>query len=129
MLKKSLFQPENLLVQCSNSGKVNTSILNIYYDEILKKNLSKIAFIHDIFAVKFQKDKFNQCFPKDSIRLQIPKKCTSTLQPLDIFVSRQWKNFAKRCYNRVALDELNYDLRSRNGIIKLQSLIYNQLTS
>jgi len=29
----------------------------------------------------------------------------------------------------VALDELNYDLRSRNGIIKLQSLIYNQLTS
>jgi hypothetical protein len=45
-VKRSLFQPENLLIQCSNSGKVNTSILNAYYDEILKKNLSKIAFIH-----------------------------------------------------------------------------------
>jgi hypothetical protein len=103
--------------------------LSVYYDEILKKNFSNIVFIHDTFAVEFQKDKFNQCFQKDSIRFQILEKCASTHQPLDIFVFRQWKNFAKRCYNRVALDELNYDLRSRNGIIKLQSLIYNQLTS
>lgn len=35
--------------------------------------------------------------------------------------------FAKTCYNRVALDELNYDLRSRNRIIKLQLLIYNKI--
>ena len=122
-LKKSLSQPENLLLQYSNSGKVITSILNVYSDEIFKKKFSKIAFIRDIFAVKSQNDKFNQCFQNDSIRLQIPQKCTSTYQPLDVFVFRQWKNFAKRCYNKVALDELNYDLRSRNGIIKLQSLI------
>jgi hypothetical protein len=128
-VKKGLFQPENLLVECSSSGKVTTSILNIYYEEILKKNFTKLALIHDTFAVKFQRDKFSECFQKDSMRLQIPQKCTSTHQPLDVFVFRQWKNFAKRCYNRVALDELNYDLRSRNGVIKLQSLIYNQLAS
>ena len=84
--KKSLFQPENLLVQCFNSGKVITSISIVYCDEILKKNVSKIAFIHDTVAVKFQNDKFNQCFQKDSLRLQIPQKCTSIHQPLDIFV-------------------------------------------
>ena len=129
-VKKSLFQPENLLVQCSNSGKVTIpSILSVYYNEIFKKNFSKIAFIHNTFAVKFQNDKFNQCFHKDSIRLQIPQKYTSTYQPLNVFVFRQWKNFAKRCYNRVALDELNYDLRSRNGIIKLQSLMLQPMCS
>ena len=95
----------------------------MYYDEIFKKNFSKIAFIHDTFAVKFQNDKFKQCFQKDSIRLQITQKCKSTYQSLDVFVFRQWKNFAKRCYNRVIFDDLNYDLRSRNGIIKLQSLM------
>ena len=94
-VEKSLFQPENLLVQCSNSGKVITSISSVYYDEIFKKSFSKIAFIHDTFAVKFQNDKFNQCFQKDSIKLQIPQKCTSTYQPLDVFVFRQWKNFAE----------------------------------
>ena len=62
--------------------------MNVYYDEILKKNFTKIAFIHDIFAVKFQKVKFSKCFQRDSIRLQIPQKCTSTHQPLDIFVFR-----------------------------------------
>ncbi|CAF4379836.1 unnamed protein product [Rotaria sp. Silwood2] len=30
---------------------------------------------------------------------------------------------------KLALGKLNYDLRLRNGIMKLQSLIYNQLTS
>ena len=119
-IKKKVFQLENLLVQCSNSGKVTISILSVYYDQILKKIFSQIAFIHDTFTVKFQNDKFNQSFQKDSIRLQIPQKCTLTYQPLDVFVFRQWKNFAKRCYNRVALDELNYSLRSRNGIIKVQ---------
>ena len=97
--------------------------MSLSYDEILKKNFSKIAFIQDTSAVKFQNDKFNQCFQKDSIRSQIPQKCTSTYQPLDVFIFGQWKNFAKRCYNRVVLDELNYDLRSSNGIIKLQSLM------
>ena len=93
----------------------------------MMRYLRKITFIHDAFAVKFQNDKFNQCFQKDSIRLQIPQKCTSTCKPFDVFVFRQWKNFEKRCYNRVALDELNYDLRSCNGIIKLQSLMLQSI--
>ena len=50
-VKISLFHPKNLLVKCSNSGKVITSILSVYSDEIFKKKFSKIAFIHDIFAV------------------------------------------------------------------------------
>ena len=125
-VEKSLFQPENLLVQCSNSGKVITSISSVYYDEIFKKNFSKIAFIHDTFAVKFQNDKFNQCFQKDSIKLQIPQKCPSTYQPSDVCLQTMEK-FCRDLTNRVALDELNYDLRSSNGIIKLQSLMLQSI--
>jgi hypothetical protein len=32
-------------------------------------------------------------------------------------------------YHRVCLDELDVDLRSRDAIIKLQSLVHNQLSS
>ena len=39
------------------------------------------------------------------------------------------KNLAKRLYNRVALDHLNVILHERNTIIKLVSLIHNQLSS
>lgn len=55
----------------SDSGKVTTSIWSIYYNELLKKKFSDIAFVHGIFAVKFQEEKFNKCFQKDSITFQI----------------------------------------------------------
>ena len=39
------------------------------------------------------------------------------------------KNLAKRLYNRVALDQLNVILHERNTLIKLVSLIHNQLSA
>ena len=60
-------------------------------------------------------------------RIQIPQHTTSDIQPLDKYYNRQMKNFLKRLYNRVALDQLDISLYERNNIIKLVSLLHNQL--
>jgi hypothetical protein len=61
--------------------------------------------------------------------LVIPPKITSLIQPADVFVFLQWKYFAKKMYNFVPLEEIDIDLRLRNYIIKMHSLIFNQLQS
>jgi len=58
----------------------------------------------------------------------IPKK-TGKIQPYLRIYCRIWKNFAKRFSDTVLLLESNINLHERNNIIiKLQSLIYNQLS-
>ena len=51
------------------------------------------------------------------------------IQPLDVYGFRIWKNFAKKFLDTVLLLENNINLHKRNNIIKLQSFIYNQLSS
>jgi len=59
----------------------------------------------------------------------IPKGTTGKIQPLDVYEFRIWKNFAKRFSDTVLLLESDINLHERNNIIKLQSLIHNQLSS
>ncbi len=61
--------------------------------------------------------------------LQIPPKTTADIQTCDKYFFRQWKYFYQRFFGHVAIDQLNIDLRLRNNILKLHSLIYNQLCS
>jgi hypothetical protein len=51
------------------------------------------------------------------------------VQPLDKYGFRLWKNFVRRFSDRVVLDGLDVDLYKRNNMIKLQSLVHNQLSS
>lgn len=60
---------------------------------------------------------------------KIPGGTTGKIQPLDVYGFRIWKNFVRHFSDTVIL--LNYDinLHLRNNIIKLQSLVHNQLSS
>ena len=69
------------------------------------------------------------CDGKEVFRLEIPKRTTSELQPLDCFYNRQMKIFIKKIYNRVALDQISIHLYERNNIIKLVSLMHDQLSA
>lgn len=57
----------------------------------------------------------------------IPPKTTDYLQPLDISLFRQWKAFVKRLTRQARLDGLLEQITSREGIINMQSLVFNQL--
>jgi hypothetical protein len=54
---------------------------------------------------------------------------TSLTQPHDRYFFPQYKNFAQRIQNRVNLDGIGVDLKHRNNIIDLHSLIHNQLSA
>ncbi|CAF4497539.1 unnamed protein product [Didymodactylos carnosus] len=71
----------------------------------------------------------NICCVKKVTRLQIPQNTTDELQPVDCYFNRQIKSFLKACYHRVALDELDIHLHERNNIIRLASLMHNQLSA
>jgi len=72
-----------------------------------------------------------ELFPDDKSCeiLKILPKTTSFIQQMDVYFFHQWKGFSKKVYNRVMLDGLEVNLKERNNIIKLHSLIHNQLSS
>jgi hypothetical protein len=119
---------KNLLILPSRSGMMQSDQIEIYKNEVLKKYINGNAIlIHDSWKGQTRDDLFNDL--PNVERMIIPAGCTDKIQPCDSIVFRQWKNFAKRCYLRVIIDNLNVDLKSRHGIITLQSLIFNQLCS
>lgn len=62
-------------------------------------------------------------------RLIIPPKTTPILQPLDVGFFRFCKMLAKRIANYLILEDLPINLRERNNIITMWSLIFNQFSS
>lgn len=59
----------------------------------------------------------------------IPKGTTGKIQPLDVFGFRVWKNYVRHFSDSVTLMNEDIELHKRNNIIKLQSLVHNQLSS
>ena len=132
IVKRNLFEPKNVVITCSSSGKLTSSLVKYWRDKVLVPSIGKKTLLlsdswsgqndesiyHDIKSIK-----------KEIRRIQIPPKTTSDIQPLDKYFKCQMKNLAKRLYNRVALDHLNVILHERNTLIKLVSLIHNQLSA
>lgn len=59
--------------------------------------------------------------------LRIPPRTTSILQPLDVQIFRQYKWFIKRIMEATAYEGISRNLTDRYGIMRMQSLIWNQL--
>lgn len=58
--------------------------------------------------------------------LRIPARTTRDLQPLDVQVFRQYKIFVKRVMEAASYEGILQELTDRYGIMRLQSVIYNQ---
>lgn len=59
----------------------------------------------------------------------IPVGTTGKIQPLDVYGFRVWKNFVRHFSDNAILMQYDINLHLRNNIIKLQSLVHNQLSS
>jgi len=60
---------------------------------------------------------------------KIPTGTTGKIQPLDVYGFRVWKNYVRHFSDNVILMNYDLNLHLRNNIIKLQSLVHNQLSS
>ncbi len=131
-VKKNLFKPANVVITCSSSGKLTTSLVSYWRDNCLLPSIGKkCLLLSDSWGGQRDEELYNKknCGGNDILRLEIPKNTTSDIQPLDSYVNRQIKNFIKKVYNRVALDEIDIEMYQRNNIIKLTSLVHNQLAA
>ena len=131
-VRKEIFSASNTVITCSTSGKLSKSLVEYWIREVLDKVVgSRFLLLVDQWSPQADINAYedNLTNGQSCKLLVIPKRTTSTKQPCDTYFFRQWKELTKRIYHRVSLDELDVDLRSRDSIIKLQSLVHNQLSS
>ncbi|CAF1552200.1 unnamed protein product, partial [Adineta ricciae] len=129
---KKIFSAPNIVTSCSKSGKLSASLIEYWIKEVLDKVVSnRFLLMVDQWSPQANITVYDNNLTKGQSckLLVIPRKTTSTKQPCDTYFFRQWKELTKRIYHRVSLDELDVDLRNRDAIIKLQSLVHNQLSS
>jgi hypothetical protein len=128
-IKQGLFKADNIVITCSKSGKLTTSLAQYWSDNILLPLVGdeKYLLLSDYWGEQRTKTLYEKM--KHLRRLEIPKKATSMIQPLDVGWNRQYKYFIRESYNHVRLYDLDCNLAQRNNIIKMNSLAYNQMTS
>ena len=127
-IKNNLFSASNVVVTCSSSGKLTTSLVEYRRDHILRVSVpSQFLLLSDYWTGQRNADIYSAV--KGRKRLDIPAHTTSRIQPLDVFFNRQWKVIARRVFGYVQLDNIAINLSERNNIIHLNSLIHNQLSS
>ena len=128
-IKAHLYKADHVVVTCSASGKLTTSLVEYWCDHVLLPSISlssRSVLLSDSWS--WQSDaKGIYKKTKGLYRLEIPSKTTPKIQSLDVFFNRQYKVIAHRVYDLVILDDINIHLTERNNVIRLHSLIHNQL--
>lgn len=128
-IKKNLFKADNVVLTCSKSGKLNRSLVEYWKDHVLLSvmNNGKYLLLSDSWGTQSVDEIYNDL--NNLKRLEIPKKTTAILQPLDVYFNRQYKKIIRTMYDHVRLYDYDVNLAQRNSIIKMNSLAYNQLSS
>ena len=128
-IKKNLFHAQNVVVTCSESGKLTSSLVTYWRDHCLIPNLSsKTLLLVDSFPSHANPDVYKRL--KDFSFRVIPPKTTSKIQPLDVYFNRQYKMILRRIFNHVRLDDIHINLAERNNLIKLNSCAFtNEIKS
>ena len=130
-IKAHLYKADNVVVTCSASGKLTTSPVEYWRDHVLLLFISlssrNLLLSDSLSGQSDAKGIYKKI--KGLYRLEIPPKTMPKTQPLDVFFNRQCKVTAHRVYDRVILDDINIHLAERNNVIRLHSLIHNQMSA
>lgn len=128
-IRSHLFKTSNVVITCSISGKLTTSLVEYWRDHVLLPSLGKhqkFLLISDCWGGQtYGKGLYDHI--RGRTRREIPKKTTDRIQPLDVFYNRQMKLIPRRSSDRVLLDEIDINMSERNNVIRLMSLTHNQL--
>lgn len=130
-VKQNLFKAENVYVMASKSGKLTKEHLETWAEDVYFPSTTITStLLLDSWRGHCQ-DTIYKVKPKHKklMLLQIPEGATGELQPLDVYGFRMWKNFVRTFSDMVILKNEDLNLHSRNNIIKMHSLVHNQLSS
>ncbi|XP_076634339.1 uncharacterized protein LOC143348226 [Colletes latitarsis] len=131
IVQKTLFKPTNVYVIASKSGKLTSAHFKIWLEELFFTNTKTTSvLLLDSWSGHCEQDVCNaKSTGKEIINKTIPKGTTGRIQPLDVYGFRVWKNYVQRFSDDVLLHDYDVNLHLRNNVIKLQSLVHNQLSS
>lgn len=103
-VKKRLFQPSNVVITCSKSGKLTSSLVRYWCDTCLAPSVhKKCLLLSDSYSGQNDPKIYEDIKSKSVERIMIPKNTTCDIQPLDRYFNRQVKILIKRIYHYVAL--------------------------
>ncbi|XP_015119541.1 uncharacterized protein LOC107042852 [Diachasma alloeum] len=131
IVEQNVFRPSNVFVTASKSERLtseyfNTSLKEVFFPNVESKSLLLIdSWSGHCPETVQQATRRNE----ELLAMLIPKGTTGKVQPLDLYGFRIWKNYVRHFSDRVTLLDYDINLHSRNNIIKLQSLVRNQLSS
>ena len=110
-----MFQPRNVVITCSKSGKLTKSVVHYWSNMVLAPNAPrKCLLLSDAWPTQGDVDIYQKV--PGCKRLGIPQKITDRLQPLDVFYNRQMKSIIRRAYDRVILDQLPIAMSTQDNI-------------
>ncbi|CAF2033758.1 unnamed protein product [Rotaria magnacalcarata] len=131
-VKPSIYSSANIHVTCSKSGKLTKSHIQYLAEKVLRPSVSDdCLLLLDSWSGQTNPEIYSKIFNGNikCEQLQIPPKTTGVIQPLDRYFFRQWKYFKQKNCDRLAIDDINIDIAARNNVLKMHSLIHNQLTA
>jgi hypothetical protein len=131
-VKQSIYQASNIHVTCSKSGKLTKTHIKYWADNILSPSVSKdCLLLLNSWSGQTDPSIYDDIFDENITckRMQILPKTTGDSQPFDHYFFRQWKYFKEKSYDHVTINHKEIDICSRNCILKMHSLIHNQLAA
>ena len=108
-IRSHLFKASNVVITCSSSGKLTTSLVEYWRDHVLLPSLGPTEEISTHLGLLGRTDRRKGVIRSHfrSTRLEEPKKTTDQIQPLDVFFNRQMKVIPRRLFEHLLLDELD----------------------
>ena len=97
-VKKNLFEPTNVVITCSTSGKLTSSLVLYWRDHCLAPSIGHNSLLlSDSWSAQNDNKIYSdlKSIGKDVKRIMIPQHTTPDIQPLDKFFNRQMKFFTK----------------------------------
>ncbi|CAF3817307.1 unnamed protein product [Rotaria magnacalcarata] len=94
-VKENLFRANNVIVTCSKSGKLDTTLVQYwFYHVFLPSTPRKSLLISDSWTGHKDPDIYAKS--KGCKRVEIPKNTTDQIQPLNVFYNRQMKSIIRK---------------------------------
>ena len=115
IVKKHLFDPKNVVITCSKSVKLTTSLVAYWLDTFFLPSIGKdTLLLSDSWSAQNDPKLYQDASStgKHIKQIQIPQHTTDGIQPSDKYFNHQLKNFVETLYHHVGLDEI-----CSNGII------------
>jgi hypothetical protein len=127
-VREKMFQPQNVVITCSKSGKLTISLVYYWRDKVVAPNVpKKCLLLSDAWPGQSDEEIYKKV--PECKRFAIPKKTTDRIQPLDVFYNRQMKSIMRHAYDRVVLDQLPISMSTRDNIIRLVSPTHSQMSA